>query len=65
MDDTLFIYYKDGQIKALRLSDAKIWHDFHTVNGWKHTATINPSAWIQSLYESDDKELFIKRLTEE
>lgn len=65
MDDTLFIYHKDGEIKALNFSDAKIWNDFYIYNGWEHTATINPSAWIQSLYVAENKEMFVKKLTEE
>jgi len=50
LETTLFIYYKDKEIKALGLTDAKENHQELIAEGWEHTATINASVWIEYLF---------------
>jgi hypothetical protein len=45
----LYVYARQGKVQCLtsdelRASKSSLWAD-----GWKHTATINPARWIESL----------------
>jgi hypothetical protein len=52
MENTIFIYAKDGKVKALNIEDAKAQAESLIKDGWKHTATINPCIWIEYLCNS-------------
>jgi len=49
-DTFLFIYYNGKEIKALGREKAKEKHSEMIENGWKHTATIDTSVWVEYLY---------------
>jgi hypothetical protein len=40
MENSIFIYAKDGKVKALNLEDAKAQAESLLSDGWKHTATL-------------------------
>jgi len=65
-DNFLFIYYKDGAIKALGIEDAKEQH-FHLISeGYTQTATIDSISWIESLFNNktnDEQIQFINSLS--
>ena len=43
----LFIYAKEGKIKCLTVDEAH--EEKLTSEGWTHTATIDPSRWIEAM----------------
>lgn len=43
----LFIYAKEGRIKCLTVDEAH--EEKLTSEGWSHTATINPTSWIEAM----------------
>ena len=51
---TVFIYSKSGKIQALDLEDKN--HDKLLKNGWKHTATLNPTVFISNLINCSEIE---------
>lgn len=48
----VFIYAKEGKIKALGIKDAKAQNDELIDSGWVHTQTIDVCVWIENLYNS-------------
>jgi hypothetical protein len=50
MDNTIFIYHKDGKIKVLDFETSKVLHNQMIDNGWLHTTTLNPCVWIEYLF---------------
>ena len=52
MENIIFIYAKDGKVKALNIKDAKPQAESLLSDGWKHTATINSCTWIEYLCNS-------------
>jgi uncharacterized protein Smg (DUF494 family) len=48
-DNIVFVYFRNNEIKAFGLSDSRVNHDDLITAGWKHTATLNPCAWIEHL----------------
>ena len=52
MENTIFIYAKDGKIKALNIEDASEKGQWYLSDGWKHTATLDPCTWIEYLCNS-------------
>jgi hypothetical protein len=52
MENTIFIYAKDGKVKALNLIDAKAQAEPLLSDGWKHTATLDSCTWIEYLCNS-------------
>lgn len=61
----LFIYAKDGKIKALNNQEATIEAPKLTIKGYKHTATIDAAVFLQYLSECSDEEIIkqIRQLT--
>lgn len=53
----LFVYHKLGKTKVLNLSDSMSSHDDMISDGWKHTATLDPSSFIEYLANSSQKEI--------
>ncbi len=54
----LFIYEKDGKIKALDTKAAELYHKELLSDTWKHTATINAMYFVEHLFnEVPDSEL--------
>ena len=50
----IFIYIKDGIVKALAFEDAKRIHDSLIAQNWKHTTTIDVCRWIEYLCNESD-----------
>lgn len=46
----VFVYAKDGKIKALIFKEAKSRHDELISDGWVHTETIDACRYIQYLH---------------
>jgi hypothetical protein len=44
----LFVVAKDGEIVCLPVTELGALHDLVS-KGWKHTATIEPASWIESI----------------
>lgn len=59
---TVFIYSKDGLIKALNHQDALDKHTTLVADGWKHAATIDPAMWIENLCNTQRKINAVKEL---
>jgi hypothetical protein len=59
---TVFIYHKDGLVKALNHQDALDNHTKLVADGWKHVATINPAVWIENLCNSQPNLNAVKQL---
>ena len=52
-DDFVFIYRKDdGECRVFGISDANFYHEELLNNGYKHTATLSASMWLEKLIES-------------
>lgn len=50
---TLFVYASGGDIRCLSVEETQNGaHMELEENGWKHTATIDPRAWIEALMRS-------------
>lgn len=56
----LFIYAKDGNIKALDYDDAKWQHRSMIKQSFKHTATIDPAKFLEYLVQDTDEEIINK-----
>jgi hypothetical protein len=52
----VFIYSKDGKIKALSIEESKKLHDELVIDNWKHTLTLNAALYIEYLH-NDCKEV--------
>ena len=52
----VFVYAKDGKIKALNTEEAKRLQDELVKAGWVHTQTLNACVYIQYLH-NDCKEI--------
>jgi hypothetical protein len=52
MENIIFIYAKDGKVKAFNLEDAKAQAESLLSDGWKHTATLDSCTWIEYLCNS-------------
>lgn len=50
MEAILFIYFKEGKIKALDFGHGKNEHTKMIDDGWKHTSTINASLFAEKLF---------------
>lgn len=50
MNHIVFVYFKDGKIKALDVEQGKINHQKMINEGWKHTSTLNPCIFIEQLF---------------
>ena len=48
--NTVFIYYKEGKIKALDLANGEKEHKELVNGGWKHTQTLDPCKWMEFLF---------------
>lgn len=51
----VFVYAKDGKIKALNLEEAKRLQDELVKEGWIHTHTLDACAYIQYLHNDCDE----------
>lgn len=54
MEAILFIYFKEGKIKALDMAHGKNEHIQMSDDGWKHTSTINASFFVENLFNEID-----------
>lgn len=52
IDATIFVYHKDNKIKCLSFENLKD-HNQLILNGYTHTATINPCLFIENLFNND------------
>lgn len=50
MENFIFIYEKQGKIKAVGLEDGKRVHDDLVSDGWEHTKTIDGCRYIEFLH---------------
>ena len=53
----VFVYAKNGKIKALNIEDAKMFHDLFEKDGWAHTQTLDACRFLEYLHnncEDDD-----------
>lgn len=64
MENFIFIYEKQGKIKAVGLEEGKIVHDDLISDGWEHTKTIDGCRYIEFLHNvSADATKEIKSLS--
>lgn len=59
----LFIYSKNGNLKALKFDEAI--HDDHEKlleNGWKHTNTIDSATFLQDLLKDSNPSKILKKI---
>jgi len=60
----IFIYAKDGKIRVLSQGDALYGHSQLIEDGWMHTNTINPCAYLENLHnECEDIVKQVKQLS--
>jgi hypothetical protein len=45
----LFIYAKEGEIKCYTADEIRGKESQISMQGWAHTATINPARWIEAM----------------
>lgn len=58
MNSIVYVYFKDGKIKTLDIGHGKSDHEKMLNEGWKHTATVNASVFIEELFNNvPDSEL--------
>lgn len=50
MNNLVFVYSKDNQIKVLGLEKSRELNKALLSDGWKHTQTIDPCVWIEYLH---------------
>lgn len=50
MGSFVFVYAKEGKIKALNLKEGMKQHDDLVRDGWIHTKTLNGHAFIENLH---------------
>lgn len=56
--NTVFVYHKNDEIKVLDLETAKKLNDKLLKEEWNHTATLDPCAWIECLFNlSEDTDI--------
>lgn len=55
----VFVYFKNGKIKVLDLANATSQDADLKMDGWKHTATIDPCVWMEYLFNktADDEDI--------
>ena len=51
---TVFIYYKNGKIRALNQEDSLAQHKKLIAENWKHTATLDVCRWIEYLFNKSE-----------
>lgn len=57
-DSIVFVYFKNGRIRALDSDTNKSEHEEMLSAGWRHTATVNAAVFIEQLFnEIPDEEL--------
>lgn len=49
INEILFIYAKDGKVKCHKADEIRGKEIQMALNGWVHTATINPAKWIEAM----------------
>lgn len=60
MKSILFIYKKDGVVKALDLDDGN--HQELIDQGFKHVSTVNMKTFIENIFNNTPEEEWIKDL---
>ena len=48
-DSILFIYAKEGKVKCFEAKEIRGKENQMSMQGWTHTATINPARWIEAM----------------
>lgn len=56
MNDTLFIYRKDREVKVLDYLEACDRNDDLIDDGWEHTASLNPQGFLEWLLQAPFEE---------
>jgi hypothetical protein len=54
LDNILFIYAKKGKIKCYTADQLRGKELQLSLDGWSHTATINPALWIEDITNGRD-----------
>ena len=54
--DFLFVWTKDGEYKVFNLHSEMKFERYLQENNWKHTATIDPSLWIEALIQHEPQD---------
>ena len=54
--DFLFVWAKDGDYKVFNLHQEMKHEAYLKQNHWKHTATIDPSLWIEALIKHEPQD---------
>jgi hypothetical protein len=49
MEQILFIYAKEGRVRCYTAEEIRGKEIQMALQGWKHTATINPARWIEAM----------------
>lgn len=49
LERTLFVYAKSGRVKCYSAEEIRGREIQLALNGWKHTATLDPAKWIEAL----------------
>lgn len=59
METIIFIYHKDGVLKSLSLDQSTSMASQLVLEGWEHTATLNPCTFIDYLFnQCDESDVF-------
>lgn len=53
MEDSVFIYKKDKEVKVLDLNRSKAKHDNLIKDGFKHIVTLKASVWLELIFNLD------------
>lgn len=53
-ENICFVFLKDEKIKILNIQEVRQFEKDLLLDGWKHTATINPAVVLEYLYNTDD-----------
>lgn len=63
MEQTIvFVYAKDGIIKALPLIKASSDHSVLVDNGWTHTHTIDACIWMESIHNNKNNKHILNQV---
>jgi hypothetical protein len=56
---TVFVYYKNDEIRVLDAEEAGTQHNQLIKENWKHTATLDVCRWIEYLFnKAEDVDVF-------
>jgi len=62
-DSILFVYFKNGNLKAIELScESKKQHDELIADGWTHTTTIDSKAFLIDLLKDSNPNKIVNKI---